>query len=290
MHYVDACEHACAEDCPVVVCLHGNPTWSFYFRELIAALRSTHRVIAPDHIGCGRSDKPRDSEYSYTLARRVADVEALLEHLNVRNATFVLHDWGGMIGCALALRRPEMISRLVLLNTAAFLLPAGKRLPWRLWALRRIPLLPTLMIRGFNLFAAAATRMAVVRPLPREVREKYVEPYNSWANRIATLRFVQDIPLGPGHPSYELARWVDERVDQLRRLPTLVCWGRQDFVFNGAFLDEWRRRLPAADFRVFEDAGHYVLEDARDEVIAAIRAFAGVDPGVPTTPGCGVAS
>lgn len=281
MHYVDECTAVYSERAPVVVCLHGNPTWSYYYRELISALRGTHRVIAPDHIGCGRSDKPRDSKYSYTLARRVADIEALLEHLRVRGATFVLHDWGGMIGCAAALRRPELVSRLVLMNTAAFLLPAGRRLPWRLWAMRRLPIVPTVLIRGFNLFAAAATRMAVVRPLAAEVRRRYVEPYDSWAARIATLRFVQDIPLGPGHPSYAMAKWVDERVAQLGRLPVLVCWGRRDFVFNDGFLEEWRRRLPAADFRVFEDAGHYVLEDARDEVIAAIRSFLGPASATP---------
>ena len=107
-----------------VVMLHGNPTWSFYYRRLVEALRTSHRVIAPDHIGCGLSDKPDDGHYDYTLARRVEDLDALLEWLGVeKNVTLVLHDWGGMIGMTWACRHPERIARIVVLNTAAFPMP-----------------------------------------------------------------------------------------------------------------------------------------------------------------------
>src|SRR5262249_61254450 len=110
-----------------VVMVHGNPTWSFYFRDLVKSLRGTHRVVVPDHVGCGLSDKPDDARYAYTLRRRVDDLERLLDHLGLRDRlTLVLHDWGGMIGMAYASRYPERIRRLVILNTAAFLLPAGE--------------------------------------------------------------------------------------------------------------------------------------------------------------------
>ena len=106
---------------PPVVMVHGNPSWSFYYRNLVLALRDRYRCIVPDHIGCGLSDKPGDNRYDYTLSRRVDDLEALLEHLGIReNITLVVHDWGGMIGMAYAVRHPERIKRLVILNTGAF--------------------------------------------------------------------------------------------------------------------------------------------------------------------------
>ena len=257
-----------------IVMLHGNPTWSFYFRELIKELRSTHRVIAPDHIGCGLSDKPDDARYEYTLARRVADVEALLDRLNLGgNLTVVGHDWGGMIAAACVLRRLEHIKRVVFFNTAGFLLPPGKRLPWQLRLIRNVPLLPDLLVRGLSAFAVGATFLATAKGLPADVRKAYRAPYNSWRNRIATLRFVQDIPVRPGDRSYELARWVDDHLERLRDLPVFIGWGARDFVFDDDFLAQWRRRLPDAEVHRFADAGHYVLEDVPDLLIPPLRAF-----------------
>jgi len=259
---------------PPVLMLHGNPTWSFYYRELVRALAPTHRCIVPDHIGCGLSDKPPAGRYPYTLDARVADVEALLDHLDIRdNLTLVLHDWGGMIGGTVAVRRPERISRMVILNTAAFLLPTGKPLPMRLRVLRDGGPLAKLMVQGMNLFAAPAVRMASAKGLPRDVAAGLLAPYDSWANRIATLRFVQDIPLAPGDPSYNTALHTQENLDRLADKPMLICWGMKDFVFDSNFLAEWRRRFPQATVHTFPDAGHYVLEDARDEVIERVRAF-----------------
>ena len=121
LHYIDE-----GEGEPVIM-LHGNPSWSFLYRNLIDSLRGSHRVIVPDHIGCGLSDKPDDSQYAYTLKSRVDDLEALLDHLGLdRELTLVLHDWGGMIGMTYAARHPERIARLVVTNTAAFHLPAAK--------------------------------------------------------------------------------------------------------------------------------------------------------------------
>lgn len=269
-HYLDE-----GEGEPVVM-VHGNPTWSFYFRELVMGLRGSHRCVVPDHIGCGLSDKPGDDRYAYVLERRVDDLEALLDHLGLdRGVTFVLHDWGGMIGMACALRRPERVARLVVMNTAAFLMPMGKSLPWRLWALHGRNPLASLLVQGLNLFSWGATFMATAKGLPREVRQGLTAPYDSWGNRIATLRFVQDIPLRPGDGSYDLAKWVDGNLHLLKVLPTLICWGERDFVFDSHFLNEWRRRFPAAEVHTFADAGHYVLEDAGEEIVPLVRGFLG---------------
>jgi pimeloyl-ACP methyl ester carboxylesterase len=259
-----------------VVMLHGNPTWSFYYRNLVLALRDSHRTIVPDHIGCGLSDKPDDSRYSYTLAQRVADLESLLDHLELKqDITLVLHDWGGMIGMAYAVRHPERISRLVILNTAAFHKPAGKVLPRSLWWCRNTPLGP-LLIRGLNGFSRGAARSCVMRPMTPEIRAAYLAPYDSWANRIAVLRFVQDIPLSPADPAFSLVSEVQENLERLRDVPMLICWGMRDFVFDLDYLAEWERRFPQAQVHRFPEAGHYVLEDASDEIILRVRSFLAV--------------
>jgi pimeloyl-ACP methyl ester carboxylesterase len=257
-----------------VVMVHGNPTWSYYYRHLVIALRDTHRCIVPDHIGCGRSDKPDDSRYEYTLKSRVDDLEALLEHRGIQdNITLVLHDWGGMIGMAYASRHPERIKRLVILNTAAFPLPATKRFPFALM-LCRTPLVGAILVRGFNAFCRSAARVGCKRqPMPADVRAGYLAPYDSWANRIAVHRFVQDIPMKPSDAAYEIVREVGQGLERFRRVPMLICWGEQDFVFDRHFLDEWRRRFPEAEIHSFADAGHYILEDCRAEVVPLVCDF-----------------
>lgn len=257
-----------------VVMVHGNPSWSFYYRNLVLALRDHYRCIVPDHIGCGLSDKPGDDRYDYTLSRRVDDLEKLLDHLGIReNITLVLHDWGGMIGMAFAVRHPERIRRLVILNTAAFPLPKEKPFPLAL-KICRDTWLGTLLVRGFNAFSLAASFVGCKRnPMSAELRRAYRSPYNSWRNRIATLRFVQDIPLSPGDRNYELVSNVAKGLDRFTTLPMLICWGEKDFVFDRHFLNEWQRRFPAAEVHRFADCGHYILEDARDEIVPLIVAF-----------------
>lgn len=255
-----------------LVCVHGNPTWSYFFRGVVETLRATHRVVVPDHIGCGLSDKPPARDYHYTLQNRVEDLEALLDELALDQITLVVHDWGGMIGLAAALRKPERIARLVVMNTAAFL-PKLKRLPWQLKLVRNIPVVSPMLVRGFNAMARGTAYVGAQYGLSSEVRSAYLAPYDSWRNRIATHQFVRDIPLKPRDASYPLARWVDENLHVLRDRPTLICWGMHDFVFDREILAEWRRRMPQAEVRMYPDAGHYLLEDAGDDVVQQIRGF-----------------
>ncbi len=268
MHYIDE-----GRGEPVVM-LHGNPTWSFYFRKLIQGLSDRYRAVAPDHIGCGLSDKPRSGAYAYRLQNRVDDLETLLAHLGLtRDITLVLHDWGGMIGAAYALRDVRRIARLIVLNTAAFLKPGGKPLPLALRLIRRTQLFAVPAVLGLNLFARGAAFTASARGLSPAVRQGLLAPYNSWDNRRATLKFVQDIPLTPGDPSFAIARQVHEGLQQLADKPMLICWGEKDFVFDTDYLAEWRRRFPAAEVHRFPQAGHYVLEDAAGPVTARVLDF-----------------
>lgn len=262
-----------------VVMVHGNPSWSFYYRNLVSALKETHQCIVPDHIGCGLSDKPDDSGYDYTLKQRIDDLDSLLNSLNVKeNITLVVHDWGGMIGMGYAARYPERIKRLVILNTGAFHLPAAKPFPWPLWICRNT-ILGTCLVRGFNAFSSIASYVGVKRqPMAKYIREAYVAPFNSWANRISTLRFVQDIPLREGDRNYLLVSDIAASLPQFANVPTLICWGLKDFVFDKHFLAIWREKMPHAQVHEFADCGHYILEDASDEVIAHIRHFMVAEP------------
>lgn len=256
---------------PAVVMMHGNPTWSYYYRSLVERLRDRFRVIVPDHVGCGLSDKPPAADYPYTLRRRVEDLEALLDELKVPGPfSLVVHDWGGMIGMAYATKYPDRIGRLVVMNTAAFHLPRGMRLPWQLWLVRNTPL-GSLLVRGLNLFVRGTVRLS--RALSPDERAQYVAPYDSWENRIAVLRFVQDIPLTPSDPSYADVSAVQERLRLLRAIPKLICWGERDFVFTPRFLEEWIRWFPDATVHRFPDAGHLILEDERERIGELVDAF-----------------
>jgi haloalkane dehalogenase len=268
MHYVDE-----GRGEPVVM-LHGNPTWSFFYRELIKGLSSQYRCIAPDHIGCGLSARPRASEYGFRLGNRIADISSFIETLGLKKKiTLVLHDWGGMIGAGFAVRCPERIARLVVLNTAAFLKPAGKPLPWSLKLIRNLPLLAAPAVIGLNLFARGAAWTASSKGLRPAVRAGLLAPYNSPRHRLATLKFVQDIPLSAADPGHAIAAQVDAGLDRLAAKPMLIAWGMRDFVFDADYLAEWQRRFPRAEVHRFPDAGHYLLEDAGERLVPLIRSF-----------------
>jgi pimeloyl-ACP methyl ester carboxylesterase len=252
---------------PVIVMLHGNPTWSFYYRNLVTLLRDNYRVIVPDHMGCGNSDKPQ--EYPYTLKTHIDNLDYLLDELKIDKYSLVVHDWGGAIGMGLAARQPLRIESLVILNTAAF---RSKRIPWRI-SICRVPILGDLLVRGFNGFAGAAISMAVTNPLSLELIDGFLKPYDSWANRIAVLRFVQDIPLSPKDGSWKTLLEVEKGLAQFQNTPMLILWGGRDFCFNRHYFDEWRQRFPNAQSHFLPNAGHYVLEDALEEISPLLTNF-----------------
>ncbi len=267
LHYLDE-----GQGEPLVM-LHGNPTWSFMFRNLVLGLRNEFRAIVPDHMGCGFSDQPESGQYEFTLARRVADLEALIDHLNLTQPiTLVVHDWGGMIGMTYAAKHPERIRRLVVFNTGGFHLPATTRLPLSLLLCRRTPL-ADFLIRQTGLFVKLTLRWGACHGLSAPVRAGYMAPCGRAQNRLAHLRFVQDIPLVTSDPSYALVSATQAGLAKFQKTPALILWGERDWVFNKHFLAEWRRQLPAAQVHTFPQAGHLVLEDARDEILPLVRQF-----------------
>ncbi|MFT3763717.1 MAG: alpha/beta fold hydrolase [Pseudoxanthomonas sp.] len=270
-------------DGEIVVMVHGNPSWSYYWRNLVAGLSDPafgkqYRCIVPDHVGMGLSDKPGDSKYEYTLQSRVDDLAKLLDHLGVDGpVTLAVHDWGGMIGFGWALSHAAQVKRLVVTNTAAFPMPAAKKMPWQI-ALGRDWKIGEFVIRAFNAFSSGASFFGVERKMPRDVRRAYVAPYDSWANRISTVRFMQDIPLGPGDKAWPLLEASGRKLPEYAGLPAFIGWGLKDFVFDRHFLDGFRAALPKAEVMAFDDAGHYVLEDKADVLVPAIRRFLDAHP------------
>ena len=260
-------------DGEVVLMLHGNPSWSYYWRTLVSGLSDKYRCIVPDHIGMGFSDKPDDADYDYTLQSRVDDVAALLQHLGITGpVTLAVHDWGGMIGFGWALSHAAQVKRLVVTNTAAFPLPQAKPMPWQI-ALGRDWKFGALIIRAFNAFSSGASYLGVERRMPADVRRAYVSPYNNWKNRISTVRFMQDIPLGPQDKAWPLLEEAGRRLPEFADRPAFLGWGLKDFVFDKHFLAGFRAALPNAEVHAYDDAGHYVLEDKHETLVPLIRDF-----------------
>lgn len=249
--------------------VHGNPTWSFYWRNFVTRFRDERRVVVPDHIGCGLSDKPE--QYDYRLAQHIDNLKQLIESLDLRGITLLAHDWGGAIGLGAAVDMPERFARIVLFNTGAFL---GERCPWRI-RVCRTPVVGEWTVRGLNAFARAALVMATNRPggLPATVKAGLIAPYDNWQHRIATHRFVLDIPLAESHPSFARLRQIELGLGRLTALPKTLIWGMRDWCFTPKFLARFRQIWPQAEVHELAQAGHYVIEDEPERCLELVDDF-----------------
>lgn len=265
LHYLDEG----GGDAPPILMLHGNPTWSFFYRKLVLALCESERCIVPDHLGCGLSEKPSSKAFAYDLASHISNLRELLNHVGIKRVRLVVHDWGGAIGLGAFRDEHVSVEKLVILNTATFL---SRHVPKRI-LLCRLPLFGAFLVRGLNAFAGLAARMAVVNSLSSVVRRGFLFPYDSWANRVAVWRFVRDIPYEPNHPTRPLVAAIEDSLPRFADTPKLACWGSRDFCFDNHFLELWRKRFPDLMVHSSPDAGHYLLEDAPEEFIPRIVTF-----------------
>ncbi len=283
MHYLDegpaGAEPGAAPACLLFV--HGNPTWSFHWRRLIAALRTRYRCVAPDHIGCGLSDKPR--QY-LTLDDHIGNLLAFVDKLELDRITLVAQDWGGAIGLAALLRIRQRVERIVLFNTAAF---PPRYIPWRI-RVCRIPVFGQIAVQAANAFSRAALRMTLARRtrLEREVEAGYLAPYDSWASRRAVYAFVKDIPK-PRRPLFpdlvieafpQDTTWgrlavTEQALDSFADRPICLIWGMRDWCFRPDCLERFVAAWPNAEVHRLADVGHWVVEDAPDEALAIVERF-----------------
>lgn len=261
LNYVDSGEG------PAVVMLHGNPTWSFFYRDLILSMSDRHRCLALDHLGCGFSDKPQDADY--TLAGHVERACEWLLNSGVSSFHLVVHDWGGAIGFGVADKMRERVRGITILNTAAYTFSS---IPLRI-SVCRIPLLGAWLVRGANGFVRAATRMTTVEPLSEAVAEGYQYPYRSWSDRVAVHRFVRDIPMNSRHPSWNTLKSIENSLSHWKTKPVQIVWGMRDWCFHQQFLQRWETLYPQARLLHLEKSGHYLFEDEGEQAIEAISAF-----------------
>lgn len=262
LHYLDEGP----KDATPIIMVHGNPTWSFYYRNLVKHFSQNYRVIVPDHMGCGLSSKPED--YQYTLENRVKDLTYLLEELDLKKYHMIVHDWGGAIGFGHAVLNTEKILSMTVLNTAAFTIDY---IPWQINLCKVKPFGP-FAVKYLNSFCYPATFMTTERKLSKLEKAGYMLPYKTASMRKAVVEFVQDIPMKSDHPSYSYLKNIETNLSKLT-CPKMFLWGGKDFCFNDRFFNKWKSIYSDAKYHYFEDAGHYVIEDKKEECMALIKSF-----------------
>ena len=271
--WAPAARTATTDDEPALtlLCVHGNPTWSYLWRRLLAAAPTQWRVIAPDQLGMGYSERPQAAR---SLAERVADLGALTEALGVTGPVVtVAHDWGGAISLGWAAEHRQQLRGVVLTNTAVHQ-PAGRRGP-AVIRLARLPGVRHALCARTPAFVRGAT--ALSRPaLPAEVRAAFAAPYAAAERRRAVAEFVADIPFDPRHPSHPPLAQIAERTRGLD-VPALLLWGPRDPVFGQPYLDDLLERLPQAQVHRYEQASHLVTEDAPQYADAVVQWAADLD-------------
>lgn len=277
MHYVDEGPGSASPGAPTtedrevesLLMVHGNPTWSFYWRNLIAAWSERYRTVAPDHLGMGLSDKPQ--EYPYSLTQHADNLVSLIDALDLKNITLLAHDWGGAIGLQAALLRPERFRKFVLFNTGAFPPPY---VPKRI-AVCRLPIVGNWAMRSLNAFAQSAQSMATNFPggLPKPVLKGLIAPYDSWQNRVGIANFVGDIPLRTSHPTHQVLVDLENGLEQFADRPVKLVWGMKDWCFTPKCLRRFEGIFPDAESHPIQNAGHWVIEDSVEEVIEVVGDF-----------------
>ncbi len=241
---------------PTLLCVHGNPTWSYLWRRFVEAAPDGWRVVAVDQLGMGYSDRTAAPR---TLAQRVDDLGRLTDAIGITGPVVTLaHDWGGPISLGWALAHRHQLRGVVLANTAVAQ-PSGDAGP-ALIRLARSRALRRLSCARTAVFVRAATALSRP-PLPRDVRDAFAAPYRSAQRRQAVADFVADIPFEPDHPSASALRSIADRLPALRSVPVLLLWGPRDPVFGERYLRDLLRRLPQAQVQRYEGASHLVTED-----------------------------
>jgi haloalkane dehalogenase len=261
-HYVDE-----GEGQPVVM-IHGNPTWSFLYRHLIKRLRPEYRCIAMDHIGFGLSDKPKD--WSYFPEDHAINLTQLIEDLELKNVTLAVQDWGGPIGLSYAIAHPKNVARLIIMNSWA-------------WPVNRDPYyiafsgfmggpMGRMLIRRFNFFARSIMRQAFgdKSKLSAAAHQHYLKALPTPEDRQGCIVFPKRI--------IDSTPWLDRiwnHISVLRDKPALIVWGMKDIAFREKELNRWERAFPHARTVRLESVGHFVQEEAPDQLAEAVAAFLG---------------
>lgn len=262
LHYIDEGQGE------VILFVHGTPSWSFEFRNVIKYLSKKYRCIALDHIGFGLSDKP--SGYDYSIQNHTATLLKLINHLQLNQFTMLVHDFGGIIGLAAAEQIPDKISKLIILNTWCRSIqdePEYKKMKGILGS----PLMPFLY-RYFNFSAkyilpAAFGERSRLTP---EVHQQYLKPFGNAGERNGTVSFAKSLLRDQDY--YES---IGKMLPVLKNKPVLIIWGMKDAFITEKHLLWMQEQFPTAEVVKYEDAGHFVLEEKSVVAGPVIEAFLG---------------
>lgn len=255
--------------------VHGNPTWGFLWRRFIAKLSAEHRVVVPDHVGFGRSDKPQDPQY-YSLKRHEENLASLLKKLDLRRVVPVVHDWGGPIGMRWAANHPDRIAGVGILNTWAFVKRPTVKLPWIYRYLflgkggwRRI-------VQKNAFIEKFLARRGTARPLEPAVLDAYRAPFPRPADRVGMGRFPQLVPETEAttHESWNAMAAIEDALPALAQKPALIVWALGDVAFRKPQLERWKELFPDHELHLLPEAKHYLQEDAPDAIVDWLQAFA----------------
>lgn len=258
--------------------LHGNPTWGFLYRRFVERLATRYRVLVPDHVGFGRSDKPEDRAY-YTLARHVENLTRLMDEADASSVVPVIQDWGGPIGMGWAVRHPDQVAGVVVLNTWAFVRKPEMKLP----------LMFKFLLHGRggwrrivkkNFFTEwIVIRLLTSKKLGDAEKGAYRAAHPRPEDRVGVAMFPRMIPETdePDHAEWATMAGIEDALDEgvLRDTPALIVWAMKDPAFRKAHLDRWEGLFRSVDGpHRLPDANHYLQEDAPDAILDRVEPWA----------------
>jgi haloalkane dehalogenase len=259
MHYVDE-----GEGDPVLL-LHGEPTWSYLWRKIIPPLAQRSRVVAPDLLGFGRSDKPTETGW-YSYDRHVESIEQLVDALGLERLTLVVHDWGGPIGLRFAVEHESIVDRIVILDTGI----VGGRPPSERWLRFR----DVVRQVGGELDIGRLVEAGTAQGLSDDVRAAYDAPFPTPQSKAGALAFPELVPTEPAHASTDSMNRVRDALARWQK-PVLVVWGNEDTVLLPRVAELFVELIPGAQkpAMLIDGASHFLQEDRPAEVTAAILGF-----------------
>ena len=271
MHYVDEGQGES------IVCVHGEPTWGYLYRKFIAKLSDSNRVIVPDHMGFGKSEIPKNKQY--ILSEHVDNLTKLLLELDLKAITLVSQDWGGPISFGFATRNPDRVKRLVIMNTSVGVAKPDRRL----WFESMVEDGTYDQLMGnMKVFIPQMMFGFFVKKFPREekriMKKAYTAPFPDKESCIGAMAFPKDIPKGDKHPSSKIMQEIRDNLTLLTDKFKIMIWGMKDKIFPPKIIEVWDRIYPGIKVYKIEQAGHFLQEDAPDQIVEIIKQFLKENP------------